>query len=400
LPLAAPRTALTRIRAVFARGLLVLGGVLAGLAVSAVVLRAGFPAPETCSILQPSSETIFHPLQGVMPGVSATGHVRVNSRGFRGDEIGAQHKFLAVAVGGSTTECLVLDQERSWPYRLQRLLNERRGNAEAWVGNVGRSGIGTREHLMQLPWIFSSLPRVDLLIVLTGGNDLLRRLGEDDAYDPDFLSRPDAESRLISRAFSVYPRRRDAAMPLYKKTELWARLSWLKSSIERALWPHQVQDAAGKVYVQWRRNRAQATAIRERLPDMGAALAEYSRNLSRIIDTAQGRGARLLFLTQPALWRKDLAAELRSLLWLGGVGDFQNPKVRTEYYSVEALAEGMRLYNDALRELCASRGVECFDLASRLSPDTSVFYDDLHFNDAGSERVAGLLANHLAGETR
>jgi hypothetical protein len=77
---------------------------------------------------------------------------------------------------------------------------------------------------------------------------------------------------------------------------------------------------------------------------------------------------------------------------MGGAGDF-GPSRGKEYYSVEALSEGMRLYNERLLAVCKAEGAECVDLASMLPRDLTVFYDDTHFNEGGSRRVAELLAD-------
>jgi hypothetical protein len=47
--------------------------------------------------------------------------------------------------------------------------------------------------------------------------------------------------------------------------------------------------------------------------------------------------------------------------------------------------------------VCRERGLECVDLAAKLPRDTSVFYDDCHFNESGARRVAEVLAEHLLG---
>ena len=68
------------------------------------------------------------------------------------------------------------------------------------------------------------------------------------------------------------------------------------------------------------------------------------------------------------------------------------------YYSPAALAKGLEAYNARLLDICRRRGAECVDLASMLAKDTSVFYDDLHFNESGARKVAAVLASYLAAE--
>jgi hypothetical protein len=119
-------------------------------------------------------------------------------------------------------------------------------------------------------------------------------------------------------------------------------------------------------------------------------------NLRAIARSAALHHARIVFVTQPFLWRDDLPPDLQRLLWLGGVGPFQK-EAGHEYYSVSALAAGMDAYNRTLLATCRRiPGAVCVDLAALLPKDTTVFYDDVHFNEAGSRRVAEILAERLA----
>jgi hypothetical protein len=123
-------------------------------------------------------------------------------------------------------------------------------------------------------------------------------------------------------------------------------------------------------------------------------LDEYRANIRALIECAESRHVRIVFLTQPALWRADLPAELERLVWMGGIGDFQRQS-GCEYYTVAALAEGMRRYNDAVVEVCAAEGVECIDLDAVIAKDGSMFYDDVHFTEAGARRVAEEIELHV-----
>ena len=101
-------------------------------------------------------------------------------------------------------------------------------------------------------------------------------------------------------------------------------------------------------------------------------------------------------MTQPTIWRAGLPRGAVERCWLGGTGDFQHEQ-SPAYYSIEALAEGMRRFNDALLEVCRELpGIEAIDLASTVPKDESVFYDDAHFTEAGERLVADVVAAHLA----
>jgi lysophospholipase L1-like esterase len=133
--------------------------------------------------------------------------------------------------------------------------------------------------------------------------------------------------------------------------------------------------------------------MRSRLPELGPALHEYEQNLEALIQRGRARGLRMIFLTQPVLWKATMAPAEDETLMFGLVG----PSLReaTEYYTAAALAEGMVRYNETTLRVCRRQGVECLDLAGKLKADLSVFYDDCHFNISGAEQVAQLVAAHL-----
>lgn len=244
--------------------------------------------------------------------------------------------------------------------------------------------------MIQTVQLLKQLPDIDALVVLAGVNDLHHRLSADTEFRSIDKEPRSAFPRLYAMAFSVRPEARI--------TRFWEPVA-LRRSFERVrqrwdLPEDQVQDDAGRIYEQWRRHRREASALRSELPDLGPALLEYARNLHTIVDVAERRGVRVVFTTQPVMWHAEVGPEERELLWLGGVGPFQSEPGH-EYYSVEALAEGMARYNATLLEVCASRRLGCVDLAAALARDTSAFYDLCHFNEGGSRRVAALLSEHF-----
>jgi hypothetical protein len=117
------------------------------------------------------------------------------------------------------------------------------------------------------------------------------------------------------------------------------------------------------------------------------ALAVYQANLKEVIATCRHLRVRPLLLTQPTLWCKDLPEDLQKLLFCHN---------GHEAYTVDVLAEMMDAYNKALIDVCREEGVDYIDLAAMLPKDTSVFYDDAHFNITGCEKIATILCDFFA----
>jgi lysophospholipase L1-like esterase len=346
-------------------------------------------SPYHC-VWPPHLRAVFNPDPAIMPGVHGQSLFVTNSRGLRGEEMPEEPSYGILAVGGSTTESLFLDQAETWPQLLQKRLSEAAPPQPVWVGNAGRSGLSTRDHVVQLKYLLPELPSIDAIIFLIGVNDLTLRNLQDSDYDPYFMTREGTEGELLPRAFGVYPLQ-NPALSWQRRTAVWQ----LARDVTRRLQAtgRDYQDQAGRNYVRWRAERRNATRIRETMPDLKTALEEYSRNVNRLIDLAQERAIRPIFLTQPTIWRRDLSPELMALLWVGKIG--KQDEGGHEYYSVAVLADEMEMYNETLATTCRSRQVECFDLASRIPKDGTVFYDDDHYTEKGSELVADVVARFM-----
>lgn len=367
--------------------------IVAGLLLCETVLRFSFP--NSNYIWPPHLKTGFRVHQNDMPGISGQSRFTINSLGIRGDELAPSQTYRFLTIGGSTTECLYLDDSETWPYLLQQTLNENIPNQIFWVGNAGMSGKTTRHHLAAMQYLPLKEMRIDSIILLIGINDYSIRLSQDEDYDPNFLSKPESMNDLLYETFTggSYP---DPNGPYIKKTAIWQMLKKFKRTVLRVGTQDNIQDLYGKVYANWRQHRQQAAEIRNELPDLSSALEEYARNINKMIDIAREKSIRLIFITQPTIWKPGLPDELDALLWMGGVGNYQKDSGKV-YYSVEALERGMKKYNDTLLKICQERHVESIDLAPMLDKDTTVFYDDVHFNKNGAQKVSRILSNYVLG---
>lgn len=344
----------------------------------------------------PGMKAVFHPTPEIMPGISGDSQFITNSLGFRGDEITPQHTQRIVAIGASTTLCVSLDQSEMWTTLLQNNLNSNKQAPQVWVGNGAVSGLTSRHHLIAMQHLPFKELKIDTVVMLLGVNDFIKRLSHDSAYDPHYLEKPEAKRALLLETFTGA---NDGYSddPFYKRTALWQLMRKSKRLLKTD--EGYTEDQDGKIFITWRKHRQQAGEIRETLPDLTAALDEYTRNLNRIIDVAQQQSVRLIFLTQPSLWKPGLSPNLEALLWLGGIGDFQK-ELGKPYYSTASLEKGMTAYNDTLQRVCRERQVECFDLASKLEKDATIFFDDVHFNENGARKVAGELSRYLIERSR
>lgn len=374
--------------------LLVVISVCAALLIAEVVLRFRF---SDYFVLRPNVEWLSIPYPGVMPGVFGASRFIVNASGMRGDPFPEDDRYRILAVGGSTTECLSLDQSEAWPRLLQDRLNDP-GKREVWVGNVGVSGRNTRHHLLQIERLLEQYPGIDLVVLLIGVNDMARRLQRDRDFRPLRQEGPEYMRSLLEQSFADYPVS-DPLLP-YEFTERTEIGRLYKRVYEWSFFRRKDRETGGvlrdfgKSWERYRRHRRSASEILDTLPDLSSALEEYARNVHDMIDVAHERGSAIVFMTQPGMWREDLPESLSELLWFGGIGNFQGQNGQP-YYSVGALADAMGMYNETLLNVCEARAVDCLDLAPLIPKDLSSFYDDVHFNEQGARRVADALARFL-----
>jgi len=341
----------------------------------------------------PGMQVLFTPSPEVMPGVSGPSHFVINRDGVRGDPIPAETSYNILAIGGSTTECLYLDETKAWPYLLQQDLA---ADANVWVGNVGKSGLNSKHHMLQVEHLTQQYPGLRALILLVGANDFLQRLAKGDDYRPfpglNQIPLHDFE-QLMSEAFFTWPGS-DPREPAPKRLAIWRIGREFKYRYLASMGKQLLQNEDGSIFTVWRSHRRNASAVRTALPDLTSGLEEYARNLRTLVGTATARGVRIIMATQPSLWRADLPPRESGLLWLGGVGKYQEEPGH-EYYSAAALADGMRSYNERLLRLCAEERWECVDLEREIPKDGRMFYDDAHFTEAGSKQVARVFARYF-----
>ena len=59
------------------------------------------------------------------------------------------------------------------------------------------------------------------------------------------------------------------------------------------------------------------------------------------------------------------------------------------------MVRGISLFNESLKIVCSENSVELYDLAKISEADTTMFYDDCHFNNNGAHKVAEYIAAHF-----
>ncbi len=327
----------------------------------------------------------FLPKPSIFPGINDTAFFKVNSFGFRGNEMSNSTAINIIALGGSTTECLYLDQNETWPALLEKYLNQN-SSMPFRVFNGGRSGLNSNHHLIQIKKLLQSYNWIDIIIVLDGINDLQYSLSLGDNY------RNEDQQSIYDKAFLISPA--NDALPLYKRSYLYMDLSKIKKAIFSY---HLAEDPYGLDYNLWRKNRANAVEIINTMPLLDSSINNFGRNNYAMIKIVKEYKKQIIFLTQPVAWQDSMSSIENKLCWWGWIGkdQYKNSEV---YYSFSILKQAMDKYNSQLKNMCAENNIACIDLENMLEKDTTTFYDDCHFNESGARKIAKIVFNFLSSK--
>lgn len=382
------------------KGALVLSSMVLALLIAELSLRLGVPQKKDFRPWPPSFSHVFHHRPEILVDHSAESRFTVNSQGLRGPEMGSDGEVRILAIGGSTTECLFLDDSAAWPLLLSKRLAPFANGRPVWSASSGLSGKKSGDHVLHAKFLVPELPRIDIVVLLAGVNDLAVALGRPESYlpvPPDI--QPEGSEALFFRAFHQVPGRLESTadyegafyrrLSVYQEARKLKRV-WSKNPSDMNIG----DDDKGLAFLAWRERRKRAASLIDELPDLTAATATYRKNLETFVDLVRARSIRPLLVTQPALWHEGMSAEDEKLLWMGGKGDFL-AQDGLPYFTPRVLAQGLRRFNETMLSVCRERKVECFDLASRIPSDTTFFYDDCHFGNHGSEKIADLLLEPL-----
>ena len=370
-------------------------------------LRIIYPAQLKYYVWPPYLWHHFKPDTTILSGISNSSIFSINSYGVRvggcniiketdivrptGDNEGSKGDYL-LCLGGSTTECLYLDDNKTWEAQIAWQAKQASDSSLRFIGNIGKSGCTSTENYIHLKYCVSQYKKINTVVLMTGVNDLLKRLSRDTLYRNDYRITRLVEDSLVHTIFELNEHkawwRRLALFHFVQST--YYRMYKLNQKDSTALY----LDDTAEVYFTWRLKRQHASAYIDTLPDMLSALNNFERNLNLIIDEAEKQKLEIIFVNQAAIWKDTMSAEEQRVLWMGGIGNFKNP-YNHKYYTTRALRQGISLYNQRLAEVCHKRKVKLIDLDSQLPRALDIFYDDCHFNEAGAKMVGRIIYNGI-----
>jgi len=294
------------------------------------------------------------------PGYESKGariDIKINSLGFRGDEISREKPANTVRIaclGASTTFCAeVSSNHHTWPYLLQERLKQAYPGVSIEVVNTSLGGYVAADNLKNLRHRVLPLDP-DLVLYYEANNEIVRDT-QQLAAQQGLLRADGARQSPLVTTMSRYSLTFDLA---YKNLAILLR-SRAASGDTRKLdrVPSDLPDHFIGVLDQMRSD----LAARDVPLVLSTFIVKYRRSQDR---ATQIKNADVAFYYMP---------------WM----------------SIDGMLDAMDVYNQAILDYGHREGLMAIDDREAVPPDAEHFSDCMHFLDKGAEAMADRLARNL-----
>jgi hypothetical protein len=372
------------------RGFVLGAAGLAALAILAEVLaRAYFRLFGRYYVWPPGSRLHMSTDPAAVPELEREIRVEINHDGERGGPLPADWKDTSrvLVAGGSVAECWFLDQPSTWPQVIERCLNEpanlaRLGVRRVYVGNVARSLL-TCDHIgVIFDRILDRYDRLDAILLMVGASDLVHWL------EHGTPERIDGYDMPLESIFGQHPEGPFGWTP--RSFALWrAAASWRR----KLLRPIVRHENAGRRISRACQSRARAKTILREVPDPAPMLDRFETSLKSLIGRARAKARRVILVRQPWL-EKEFTQDEQKRLWMFGAGS-SRLEAKSAYYDLAVVWGLMRKVDQRIVDVAKELGVETIDLRSVVPPTFELWYDEMHHNAQGCERIGRAVAGKL-----
>jgi hypothetical protein len=294
--------------------------------------------------------------------------LRVDRQGFIMPSKIHDHPDLTIAfLGGSTTECVYVDENLRFPYLAGRLI-EAQTHLKVNAYNAGRSGNNTLHCLNILLNKVVNL-RPGIVVLMENINDLAILI-----YEKTYWNTNPSRSPIQERLPNFKTVGQDLRQTFYTVRDLTF------PNLARATKGLFHSDRKGKGD-EFKEVRGKETTI-----DQDLLVREFTLNLQTFINICRARGITPVLMTQ--------ASRLT---------DNPDPLIKKMMHNLE-ITQGITYadfkgafdrLNQTIREVGAKNGVLVIDLAREIAPIKENICDVAHYNDQGSRLVASQIAAQL-----
>ena len=297
-----------------------------------------------------------------------------NSLGFKGPEPPKDFAdcLTVVTVGGSTTECLEIAADKTWPHvlgvKLQHDFNK------LWLNNAGFCGQSTYGHYILMRNFIAQLqPKVAVFLI--GINEV----GVSNPREFDTRMGTKISFRSLDKFLAALAYRSEvasAALNLYRYV--------LPKSVQ-AIGQRKMGELDLTTLPPLKLSEAERAALLK--THVEKYVPAYEVRLRRLLKITQDNHIVPVLLTQPVVYGKvtdDLTGlDLGKIVVANGMNG-------------EVGWQVLELYNDVTRRVGAEEHLLVIDEAREMPKSSRYYYDLMHFSNAGAEVFADLAARRLS----
>jgi lysophospholipase L1-like esterase len=310
-----------------------------------------------------------------LSGMNGTSRFSTNELGFRGPPLAIPketREYRVFLVGGSTTECMFVDDSQSPERILQTLLTKLLPGRPVSVYNAGHHGDCSYDHVAIVAHRIALL-EPNLIVVFAGANDQRAAI-----QNRDYLHRASAKGE------------RPSLLTLLKFAATEFQIPRLLHAVFHRLVDRRERLERITYTTNFRRN----VSLKEGLTLSNLAprvdVAPYGRNLATLAGITKAQGAQMLFVTQASTWNSQIDPDAARWHWMNV--DYSEGK----YYREDLMDRTLEMHNEEMRRVAGAQGVPVLDVAHLIPKSLEYFYDDMHFNPKGAATYASLVARSLA----
>lgn len=271
------------------------------------------------------------------PGLDNEYIYSTNSLGFRGPEPDDSN-FKIYTVGGSTTECSLLADDKTWSSQLLKRLNGHEGK-QVWLNNAGLDGSSTYGHQVLLEEHLIKL-KPEMVMFLVGVNDL---------FQTSYSTGDDFFQKIPKYSWRKWMNRSELVSFL---------LNFYRSQVTKS---RKVGHFGIEEIPELSKSDIENRRIKHR-----NAQPEYVTRLNKLIETCRNAGIEPVLITQPI-----------------------------RIVSSSQKTADIDIYNETTKLVALASNVQLVDLAGSLETSSNYFYDEMHYTINGADRVAEIIFTHL-----
>jgi len=257
-------------------------------------------------------------------------------------------------IGGSTTECMLVDPEKRFPHLSGELLSN-----DAFKVNTVNAGVSGNDSLNSINAFLNKVVPVkpDIAILMHNINDISILIHEGSYWnDNEFRSPIVKEDKSLKSFIKI-------AFP--NMFELLFRL--------KAIFTGEIDE--------FKNDRDQKKII-----DKERFYRLFKENLEIFVSIAKSKGIQPVLMTQASRFTEN-----PDPLILDKFKNLENLGI--EYVEFKTLYDGM---NDQIRKTAADNKITLIDLAKEIPPRNDYIVDSVHFNNQGSELAAKVISEKLS----